>query len=108
MSLTRMVLMTRMYPQVVKIIKATVKAKGLQDVFIATDGTLGRGHGAHSDMEYIQKRMLLQRNPRREQVGPVLCACLCGRFHEVLRGSLEIPHACCIPYTPWKHVVDSD
>jgi len=43
--------------EVVRIIKTQLTEMDVSDVFIATDGTLGRGHGAHSDVEYINKRL---------------------------------------------------
>lgn len=43
--------------EVVKIARAVLKEQGLQQVFVATDGTRGRGHGAHADVAYLRKRM---------------------------------------------------
>lgn len=43
--------------EVVKIMKLLLaEHEGISHVFVATDGTLGRGHGAKADVEYIQKR----------------------------------------------------
>lgn len=43
--------------EVVKIINWICEDRSLRDVFIATDGTLGRGHGAHGDVEFLQRKV---------------------------------------------------
>ena len=44
--------------EVVKIINWICQDRSLKDVFVATDGTMGRGHGALSDVEFLERKVM--------------------------------------------------